>query len=94
MPDSYSTANYREPISVTATGSVQGDAAPLVRGALNTVSGADGTKGVVLPTPVAGSRVRVYNEHATLALKVYPPAGCDINDGAANASVNLSLIHI
>ncbi len=32
-----------------------------------------------------GTFARVYNEHATNGLKIYPPTGGDINDGTANA---------
>lgn len=72
--------------SVAAAGSAQGDAAALTAG-LNTVSAADGTKGVILPAAKAGLVVEVYNEHATNGLKVYPATGDDINDGSANAAV-------
>lgn len=74
--------------SVAAAGSAQGDAATLTAG-MNTVSAADGTKGVILPAAVAGLVVEVYNEHATNGLKVYPATGDDINDGTANASVTI-----
>lgn len=74
--------------SVAATGSAQGDAAALSIG-LNTVSAADGTKGVVLPTAYAGARVQVYNEHASNGLKIYPATGADVNDGTANAAITI-----
>lgn len=74
--------------SVAATGSAQGDAAALSEG-YNTVSAADGTKGVVLPTAVKGKKVWVYNEHATNGLKVYPNTSDDINDGTTNASITI-----
>lgn len=73
--------------AVTAAGSAQGDATALVAGVLNAVSGADATKGVILPAPAAGDVVRVYNLHATAGLKVYPHSGGAINDGTANAAV-------
>lgn len=75
--------------SVAATGSAQGDAAALKEDALNTVSAADGTKGVVLPAAAAGSRCRVYNEHASNGLKIYPASGDDINDGTTNAAITI-----
>lgn len=78
-----------EPVSVAATGSTQSDAASLTRDCLNTVSAADGTKGVVLPAAVAGLTARVYNEHATNGLKVYPATGDDVNDGTTNAAVTI-----
>lgn len=74
--------------SVAAAGSAQGDAATLTAG-INTVSAADGTKGVILPAAVAGLVVEVYNEHASNGLKVYPATGDDINDGTANAAVTI-----
>lgn len=89
MPDYISTSNYVPPVSVAATGSTQADAAALTQGALNTVSAADGTKGVLLPAAVAGAKCRVYNEHASNGLKVYPASGDDINDGTANAAVTI-----
>lgn len=74
--------------TVAAAGSAQGDAAALT-GGINTVSGADGTVGVILPAAQAGLVVEVYNQHATNGLKVYPATGDDINDGTANAAVTI-----
>lgn len=74
--------------SVAAAGSAQNDAAALTAG-INTVSAADGTKGVILPGAKAGLVVEVYNEHATNGLKVYPATGDDINDGSANAAITM-----
>ena len=74
--------------AVASAGSVQGDAAALAIG-FNTVSGADGTKGVVLPAAVPGRVVRVYNEHATNGLKIYPATGGAINGGTANAAITM-----
>lgn len=74
---------------VVAAGSTQADAAELTANATNTVSGADGTKGVVLPAAVAGTEVKVYNEHATNGLKVYPASGDDINDGTTDAAITI-----
>lgn len=76
-------------VAVTPAGSAQGDAGSLVAGCLNTVTGADGTKGVVLPVPAAGDVVRVYSATATNGLKVYPHSGGDINDGSADAAVTI-----
>lgn len=72
--------------SIAAAGSAQGDATAVTAG-INTVSAADGTKGVILPAAKAGLQIEVYNEHATNGLKVYPATGDDINDGSANAAV-------
>ena len=74
--------------AVAAAGSVQGDAATLGDG-ISYVSGADGTKGVILPGASAGRLRMVYNTHATNGLKVYPASGDDINDGTANAAVTI-----
>ncbi|AMV23429.1 hypothetical protein VT84_03400 [Gemmata sp. SH-PL17] len=76
------------PRAVAAAGSTQADAAALIGGALNIVTGADATKGVLLPVAAAGDVVRVYSQAATNILKVYPRTGGAINEGAANASVS------
>lgn len=74
--------------AVTATGSVQGDAAALYHG-FNVVTGADGTKGVILPTALPG--MIVYLKGVTNAiLKVYPRTGAAINGLSANASLNMT----
>lgn len=74
--------------SVTAAGSTQGDAAQLYHG-MNVVTGADGTKGVILPTAVPG--MIVYLKGVTSAvLKVYPKTGGAINSGSANAALSLT----
>lgn len=74
--------------TVAAAGSVQGDAAALALG-VNTVTGADGTKGVILPAATAGSVVEVYNAVATNGLKIYPATGDAINGGSANAAITI-----
>jgi hypothetical protein len=74
--------------SVAAAGSAQGDAAALT-GRVNTVSGADGTKGVILVDNGIGTSTTVYNPHASNGLKVYPPSGDDINDGTQDAAVTI-----
>lgn len=74
--------------TVAAAGNAQGNAAALT-GIVNNVTGADGTKGVVLPAAVAGLRRVVYNADTTNALKVYPASGDDINDGTADAEVSV-----
>jgi hypothetical protein len=74
--------------TIAAAGSAQGDAEALT-GSFNTVTGADGTKGVVLPAARAGLKVDVYNSVATNGLKVYPATGDDINDGTTNAAITI-----
>lgn len=74
--------------AVTATGSAQGDAAQLYHG-LNVVTGADGTKGVILPTAVAGMIVYLKGVTAGV-LKVYPKTGGTINALSANGAISLA----
>lgn len=88
MPDYYANKGPA-PVAVAATGSTTSDAAALTLGCLNVVSAADGTKGVKLPTGVAGDVVRVYSSVATNGLKIYPPTGGDINDGSADAAITI-----
>lgn len=74
--------------SVTAAGSTQSDAGQLYHG-FNVVTGADGTKGVILPTAVPG--MIVYLKGVTSAvLKVYGKTGASINGGSANAALSLT----
>ena len=80
-------------ISFSAAGSSQATATELT-GTFNTVTDADGTKGVVLPIPFAGDSsqyqpIYVYNSDATNNLKLYPPVGGAIDSGSANASITL-----
>jgi len=80
--------NRAEPVvQVTAAGSVLANAAALAEG-LNLVAGADGTKGVILPAGRPGATVYVANPTGS-TLKVYPPVNGTINNGSANASVNI-----
>lgn len=75
-------------VAVTAAGSSQSDAAQLYH-ALNVVTGADGTKGVVLPTARAGMIVYLKGVTAGV-LKVYPATGGTINALSANAAISLA----
>lgn len=72
-------------VAVAATGSDQAGAARLT-GDSNIVTGADNTKGVVLPVVIIsrGGNTRVLNSDATHSLKVYPPLGGQINALGAN----------
>lgn len=74
--------------AVTAAGSNQGDAAALARG-FNVVTGADGTKGVILPTAAPGLIVTLKGVTAGV-LKVYPATGATINGLSANAAISLA----
>lgn len=76
-------------MTVAATGSSQSDAA-LIQSSMAIVTGADGTKGVVLLGGVEGDEVWVVNDSSS-TLKVYPPSGAAISVpgtglGSANAA--------
>lgn len=73
--------------SVTAAGSVIGDAAQLSQG-FNLVTGADGTKGVILPVAVPGMVVEVKGLTAGV-LKVWPKTGATINALSESAAMSL-----
>jgi hypothetical protein len=74
--------------TLAATGSVQGDAAAITTSAV-VVSGADGTKGVILPDEAAAI-VTVFNDTTAQNLKVYPPSGARFGASAVNANHTLS----
>lgn len=74
--------------AVTAAGSSASDAAQLSQG-LNVVTGADGTKGVILPPAVPGMQVIVKGVTAGV-LKIYPVTGSTINALSANAAISLA----
>lgn len=83
------TGPVRLPVAaVAATGTNQSTAAALSAG-LNVVSAADGTKGVRLPTAVAGMVVVVKNTVAA-SLKIYPASGAAVNAVAANGSYDIA----
>lgn len=89
----YTDINVLPPVrvpvqTVAAAGSSQSDAAALIEG-LNVVSGADGTKGVVLPTAVAGMVVYIKGTTAGV-LKVYPATGGAINAISANGAMSFA----
>lgn len=89
VPHTNGAENIGDTVStVAAAGSAQGDAAALGSGT-TIVTGADGTKGVVLPAASAGRYREVYNTHATNGLKIYPASGDDINDGTTNAAITI-----
>lgn len=79
--------------SPAATGTTNANGTVLTA-ANNFVTGADGTKGVVLPaTPTVGQEVTVVNTNGASALKVYADAsgtGGTVNGGAANAAASLA----
>lgn len=78
--------------TVASTGSVQTDAATL-NSSNNVVSGADGTKGVIL-TGAQGDEVWVFNNAAS-TLKVYPPVGGAIAvPGTGTGTTNAAFSHL
>lgn len=74
--------------SVAATGSVQGDAAAITANH-TAVTGADGTKGVIL-TDGTAKEYFIWNSDSSSGLKVYPPSGAKIAALAANAADTLN----
>lgn len=75
--------------AVAAAGSNQGNAAALSEG-VNIVSAADDTKGVVLPSAVAGMVVYVKSTVSNKILKVYPASSDAINALSADAAISLA----
>jgi hypothetical protein len=80
------SGGLKGPVSaVVAAGGNVGTANAVVAG-LNVVTGADGTKGVVLPVAVAGTTVKIANNGGS-NLKVYPQIGSTVNQAAANTAL-------
>ncbi len=69
--------------TVAAAGTTQGTATAITTDAVE-VTGADGTKGVMLKNTTAGI-ISVWSSDATNSLNVYPPSGATINALAADA---------
>lgn len=79
--------------AVAAAGSAQGDAGAVTAasGAIIHATGADATKGIVLPTAAAGKFYFVKNADAANAvLKVYPASADDINALGANTAISMA----
>lgn len=74
--------------TVAAAGNSQGTATAMVADFV-VVTAADGTKGVILPTPAVGRRVLIKN-NANAVLKIYPTTGGAINAVAANGSLDIA----
>ena len=74
--------------TLAAAGSAQGDAGTIT-GQLVFVTGADATKGVILPTVTKGKFIIVVNT-ANAVLKIYPASGEKIQGGTANANISLA----
>ena len=76
--------------TVAAAGAAATTATPITVYGIVTVSGADGTKGVKLPTAAAG-RVVILKNLAAQILKVYPGTDDKINGGTATTgSLNMA----
>ena len=73
--------------TVAAAGNAQGNAAALSEG-FNLVTGADDTKGVVLPAAVAGMQV-IIKVGDGADLKIYPASGDAINALSADAAMTV-----
>lgn len=73
--------------SVTAAGTVQGDATALTK-TYNLVQSASANQGVKLPDAAAGLKVTVYNSTAN-DIKIYPATSESIDGGSLNAPVVL-----
>ena len=74
--------------TLAAAGSAQGNAGTIT-GQLVFVTGADATKGVILPTVTNGKFIIVVNT-ANAVLKIYPASGEKIQGGTANANISLA----
>lgn len=73
-----------------AAGSTRADATALTA-SFSWVTGADATKGVVLPAPTAGRVVVVKNDDAANAvLKVYAPGSAKINGVAGTTAFSMA----
>jgi hypothetical protein len=80
-PNSLAPAN-----TIAAAGTNAATGTPITA-RITVVTGADGTKGVTLPTASVGSSVRIVNNSAS-ALKVWPKVGTDtINSIAAGTNI-------
>lgn len=93
MPSAFAAGVAGFGVTVAAAGSLQSDAA-LIQTSMAIVTGADGTKGVVLLGGVEGDEVWIVNNSAS-TLKVYPPTGAAISVpgtglGSANAAFLLT----
>lgn len=78
--------------TVAAAGNSQGTAAALPNEGFVWVTGANATKGVVLPVPqFNGQVIEIKNDDtANAVLKVYPNTGAAINALSANAAISMA----
>lgn len=75
--------------TVAANGANQATAGTLSEG-INLVTGADNSKGVVLPACVNGKTVIVISQTTDKTLKIYPPTSKQINGAGANNAITLA----
>jgi hypothetical protein len=91
-PNPYPDGAALTPFALDAlapAGSASTDATAITK-MFSVVTGADGTKGVIMPVPsVAAAQYLVYSATATNGLKIYPPAGCSINGGSTDAAITI-----
>lgn len=92
LTDAFNRTSHPASTTVAAAGSSSATSQNLAkRHAINAVTGADGTKGVMLPQCRAGDPgVWVINTDATNALKVYPYTGGQINALGTDAALSLA----
>ncbi|WP_063607925.1 DUF2190 family protein [Zavarzinella formosa] len=87
---SFGTMPRIQTATVAAAGSVQGDAAAVAEG-FTLVTGADATKGVLLPTAAAGKQVIIKNaDVANAILKIWPATGDAVNAVAVNSAFSIA----
>lgn len=79
------------PTAVTAVGTTQGAAAPLTATYSN-VTASSGNVAVVLPTPIAGQMVTVFNVVGAQILSVFPASGGAIGAAAVNAAYSVPVL--
>lgn len=76
--------------TAAAAGSTQANATALPASVDNfSITAANGTKGVRLPTATGGRRIFVKNTENAV-LKVYPASGAAVNEAAANAAYSMA----
>ena len=74
---------------LTALGSTQSTAFPLTNNSWHEFTTVASGTGAILPTGMAPSEIRVFNNGAN-PLRIYPPVGGTINAGTANLPVSLA----
>lgn len=80
--------NPSQNATLAALGTNQGTAA-LLAADVTVVTGADGTKGVILPLPTTANQILTVINTGTSNLPIYPNTGAAIDAGSANAQYNL-----